>query len=125
MSTTKSGFIRTIDAAAFDAAACDSRRISEKLTDPGRDQCVIGLVQVPALGIPNKPAHTHDFEQAYFVVEGSMTVEIDGVVSQIGPNYLVVFPPNVPHRNWNDGPEPVTYLSVNSPSTTTKDSAVS
>ena len=37
-------------------------------------------------------------------------MEKNAVPFQAGPNSLVYIPAGVPHHNWNEGPEPVTYL---------------
>ena len=41
-----------------------------------------------------------------------MTLEIDGQHHTVRPNTLVFVPAGVPHRNWNEGPEPEVHLVV-------------
>jgi mannose-6-phosphate isomerase-like protein (cupin superfamily) len=58
-------------------------------------------------GMPN--THIHNFQQVYFVKEGTMTlfygVTPQGLVAryQVPPNSFVVIPPGVVHANFNDG----------------------
>jgi mannose-6-phosphate isomerase-like protein (cupin superfamily) len=59
--------------------------------------------------------HVHDVDQHFFVLSGSMSLEIEGEQSRADPGTLVVFPAGVPHRNWNDGPEPTVHIAFNPP----------
>lgn len=60
----------------------------------------------PSAGMPNP--HIHNFEQVYFVKEGTMTllygVTPDGLIAryQVPANSLVVIPPGVVHANINE-----------------------
>jgi len=49
------------------------------------------------------------------VLSGTMSIEIEGQRHDCGPGSLIVFPAGVPHRNWNDGPEPTVHLAFNTP----------
>jgi len=44
-----------------------------------------------------------------------MTVEIAGQTYKVPAGSLVHFPADVPHRNWNEGPDPVVHIGFNSP----------
>jgi Cupin domain len=45
--------------------------------------------------------HTHSVDQIYFVVSGSMRVQVGTQVSTV----MVLIPAGTPHCNWNDGTE--------------------
>jgi quercetin dioxygenase-like cupin family protein len=57
------------------------------------------------------PWHIHEFDQIYFILSGTLTVEI-GEHHKAGPNDLVVLPAGVPHRNWNNGTVDETHPSL-------------
>ena len=59
--------------------------------------------------------HTHTFDQSYLLLEGDMTVELDGEVAMIGPGTLVRFPAGHAHRNQNTGTVPTVHLAINAP----------
>jgi mannose-6-phosphate isomerase-like protein (cupin superfamily) len=46
--------------------------------------------------------HIHNFDQLYWILEGTLTVEIVGERHDVTPGNLVVLPAGVPHRNWNE-----------------------
>jgi mannose-6-phosphate isomerase-like protein (cupin superfamily) len=59
--------------------------------------------------------HTHVVDQLFYILSGTMNLEIAGKEYVAGPGTLVVFPAGVPHRNWNGGNEPTIHLAFNSP----------
>ena len=60
--------------------------------------------------------HVHDVDQIFYVLSGTMSIEIEGKEQACPPGSLIVFPQGVPHRNWNAGPEPTVHLAFNTPS---------
>lgn len=66
--------------------------------------------------------HVHDFDQFYFVLEGSMAVQIGAKEYEAGPNTLVVLPAGVPHRQWNPGSEPERHIAILAPEPAVADS---
>jgi unsaturated pyranuronate lyase len=48
------------------------------------------------------PAHQHPHEQLGFVVEGELTLEIDGVPHRLTPGCGYRIPGGVTHRAWTD-----------------------
>jgi quercetin dioxygenase-like cupin family protein len=54
-------------------------------------------------------------DQLFYVLSGTMNLEIEGRTYSAGPGTLVVFPAGVPHRNWNGGAEPTVHLAFNTP----------
>jgi mannose-6-phosphate isomerase-like protein (cupin superfamily) len=51
----------------------------------------------------------------FFILRGTMSIEIEGQQYNCGPGSLIVFPAGVPHRNWNGGREPTVHLAINTP----------
>jgi mannose-6-phosphate isomerase-like protein (cupin superfamily) len=57
--------------------------------------------------------HIHDFDQFYFVLSGSLEVEVALQHHRVKPNTLVVLPAGVPHRQWNgSGDEAERHLAM-------------
>lgn len=48
--------------------------------------------------------HWHDSDQLYYLIEGTMNVQLGETVHTVEPNSLVFIPAGLPHRNWNNGP---------------------
>ncbi|MFF0501847.1 cupin domain-containing protein [Nocardia aobensis] len=48
--------------------------------------------------------HYHHSDQLYFLLEGTMNLQLGEEVTTVGPRSLVFIPAGLPHRNWNDGP---------------------
>lgn len=44
--------------------------------------------------------HNHDEEQASYVLEGLMEIEVSGEKRRVGPGELVIIPANAPHEVW-------------------------
>ncbi|MBO0893757.1 MAG: cupin domain-containing protein [Acidimicrobiales bacterium] len=81
----------------------------------GAAGCEVRLIRTP--GGDGSPAglHVHDFEQVFFLLEGEMSIEVDGVESVVQAQSAIVFPQGVPHRNWNAGLVPTLHLAINAP----------
>ena len=81
------------------------------------------LMYARAWSRPHTPAgegspaglHTHRVDQVFYVLSGTMSLEIEGTEYKAGPGTLVFFPAGVPHRNWNAGSEPTVHLAINVP----------
>lgn len=61
------------------------------------------------------PLHVHEFDQFYFVLSGTLSVEIGLERHEVGPNQLVVLPAGVPHRQWNARGVPERHLTIIAP----------
>lgn len=67
-------------------------------------------------GFPGPPLHTHDrLHDMFYVLEGSLTIELDGNRRVLGPGSFVCVPPGVAHTFSNPGAEPVRFLNLNTP----------
>lgn len=67
---------------------------------------------------PGTDWHIHDFDQLYWVLEGTLHVEVADQVHDVAPGHLVVLPAGVPHRNWNPGPSTERHLALLVPAPT-------
>jgi mannose-6-phosphate isomerase-like protein (cupin superfamily) len=109
-------FVRKVDEAAL-AAADPTGRFSQWLFDgdSGATTCSINWIRTPAGGGSPAGLHTHVVDQLFYILSGTMSIEVEGVEYQAPPGSLVVFPIGVPHRNWNAGTEPTVHLAINVP----------
>jgi mannose-6-phosphate isomerase-like protein (cupin superfamily) len=109
-------YVRHVDQAAL-AAAPPDQRFSQWLLDhdTGAKHCSINYIKTPAGGGSPAGMHTHVVDQIFYILSGTMSLEIEGTQCQAGPGSLVVFPAGVPHRNWNGGTEPTVHLAFNTP----------
>jgi quercetin dioxygenase-like cupin family protein len=60
------------------------------------------------------PEHRHDNEQLGFVIEGSITMVIDGEARELGPGETYQIRSNVPHSA-RTGPQGATVIDVFAP----------
>ena len=107
-------YVRTVDRKGI---AARSERMSQQLLDraSGATSCGVSYIRTPAGGGSPEGLHTHTVDQALYVLEGMMRVEVDGTEYEAGPHALVVFPAGVAHRNWNVGTDATVHLSIISP----------
>jgi len=116
--TDQPGFapVRPVDRAKFAALAPDERYSQVLLGhDNGARHCSIAYIQTPPGGGSPEGLHTHEGDQIFFVLQGTMSIEVDGTEHSVEAGNLIVFPAGVPHRNWNGGTEPTVHLAVNAP----------
>ena len=73
--------------------------------------CSVTYVRTPAGSGSKAGLHSHTFDQMFYLLSGIMNVEIAGKEYYAEPGTLIIFPAGIPHRNWNLGPDPNTYLS--------------
>ncbi|MCH8185136.1 MAG: cupin domain-containing protein [Chloroflexi bacterium] len=70
----------------------------------------IGIAEVPP-GV-SQLLHHHEPQEAYYVVEGAGTVELEGRALAIGPGSALFIPPNAKHRVINSGTAPLRFVFV-------------
>jgi len=106
--------IRSVDFAALRASA---ERHTQRLLDraSGGTSCQITVVKTPPASGSPEGLHTHEVDQIFYVLEGTMSIEVQGATREAGPGSLIVFPAGVPHRNWNAGHDPTVHLSIAAP----------
>lgn len=110
--------VKSVDFGAVVAVGPEVR-ISMNLIDAesGTEQTGIHYVRTPPGSGSPKGLHTHPWEQIFYILEGVMTIEIDGEPEpfELRPGDVVVLPRNVAHRNWNGGQVETRHLSFNTP----------
>jgi mannose-6-phosphate isomerase-like protein (cupin superfamily) len=109
-------YVRTVDFAAIDKSGPDER-LTQPLLDhtSGATTCTIDCIKTPVGGGSPAGMHVHDVDQIFYILRGTMSVEIQGEQYDCPPGSLIVFPAGVRHRNWNDGSEPTVHLAFNTP----------
>jgi quercetin dioxygenase-like cupin family protein len=56
--------------------------------------------------------HYHRSDQLYYLIEGSMNVQLGAEVHHIDAPTFVFIPAGLAHRNWNDGPGAETHFEM-------------
>ena len=109
-------YVRAVDFDGMNATTVDER-FQQRLIDQstGSKKGKILITKTPPGGGSPEGLHTHTWEQSFYILSGTMTVEIAGGMYEAPAGSLVHFPANVPHRNWNRGTEPVVHIGFNSP----------
>lgn len=109
-------YVRRVDQAGLSAAG-STERFSQWLLDhtSGGQHCSVNFIKTPAGGGSPAGLHTHAGDQIFYILEGTMNIEVNGQELVAEPGSLVVFPAGVPHRNWNGGAEPTVHLAFNAP----------
>lgn len=109
-------YIRRVD---FSALGGPTERGRQILLDKKTDSASVNIrcIQTPAGEGSPSGMHTHPNDQIFYVLSGTMDLEIAGKHSAAGPGSLVVFPAGIAHRNWNGGTEPTVHLAIDGPVT--------
>jgi mannose-6-phosphate isomerase-like protein (cupin superfamily) len=65
---------------------------------------------------PGPPAHRHErLHDMFYVLEGTLTMHLDGVTHELGTGSFVCVPPGVVHTFRNSSGRPVRMLNFNTP----------
>ena len=109
-------YIRTVDFAAIDKSGADER-FTQALFDhtSGAKNCTIKCIKTPVGGGSPAGMHIHAVDQIFYILRGTMSIEVEGKQYECAPGSLIVFPAGVPHRNWNGSSEPIVHLAFNTP----------
>ena len=109
-------YVRKVDFAAIENSGADERLV-QKLFDhtSGAENCSVNCIKTPAGGGSPAGMHIHAVDQIFYILKGTMSIEIEGRPYDCGPGSLIIFPAGVPHRNWNSGGEPTVHLAFNTP----------
>jgi mannose-6-phosphate isomerase-like protein (cupin superfamily) len=107
-------YLRKVDFARLEASG---EWVSQPLLDwdSGATSCSVNCIKTPPGAGSPAGMHTHVVDQLFYILSGTMSLEIEGRSYTAGPGTLVVFPAGVPHRNWNGGAEPTVHLAFNTP----------
>ena len=106
-------YVRTVDFATLNASA--DRYTQALLDNADGSSSTVNCIKTPAGGGSPAGLHIHAVDQLFYVLSGTMGLEIEGKEYTAGPGTLVVFPKGVPHRNWNAGSEPTVHLAIQIP----------
>ena len=107
-------YMRKVDFARF--AAVDGRVAQPLLDrDSGATSCSVTCTKTPPGGGSPTGLHTHAVDQLFYILSGTMSLEIAGRAYTAGAGTLVVIPAGVSHRNWNGGGEETIHLAFNAP----------
>ena len=71
-------------------------------------------IVVPAHG-GGPPLHTHEFDEAFYMLEGELIFQVGDALVTKGPNELSFAPRNVAHTLANHGDAPARYVLVCTP----------
>ena len=109
-------YVRKVDFSAIDLSGA-TERLTQVLLDhtSGAKTCTINCIKTPAGGGSPAGKHVHDVDQIFYILRGTMSIEIEGSQYDCGPGSLIIFPAGVRHRNWNGGGEPTVHLVFNTP----------
>lgn len=109
-------YVRKVDFSAMERSG-PGDRVTQSLFDAasGATTCTIQCIKTPAGGGSPAGMHVHDVDQIFYILRGTMSVEIEGQESECPPGALIVFPAGVKHRNWNAGPDATVHLAFNTP----------
>jgi mannose-6-phosphate isomerase-like protein (cupin superfamily) len=104
--------IRVLDEAQFDPEHFSQIVLADRAT--GLETLGLGVFRVPPGG-RGPGLHMHRFDQIYYLLRGTMELEIGFEHYTVGPNTLVTIPAGMPHRNWNASSEPEYHLNLRVP----------
>ena len=109
-------YVRKVDFAAIDNSGADER-LTQSLFDhtTGAKSCTINCIKTPPGGGSPAGMHIHDVDQIFYILRGTMSIEIEQKRYDCPPGSLIVFPAGIKHRNWNEGSEPTVHLAFNTP----------
>ena len=114
--TVENSYLRQVDHATIDGLAPDQRFVQRLLDrSNGAEHLSVSAIRTPAGGGSPEGMHTHDVDQLVYVLDGTMSFEVEGREFDAGPDSLVVYKAGTPHRNWNAGSEPTLHLAINVP----------
>jgi mannose-6-phosphate isomerase-like protein (cupin superfamily) len=76
----------------------------------------VGVVEsVMPPGAAGPPLHQHDFDEAFYVLEGELTFHLGGELVRFGAGELAFAPGGEPHTFANRGETPARFLIVITP----------
>lgn len=64
---------------------------------------------------PGPPLHKHDFHEAFYVLDGELTIQVDDELHVARRGQVAVAPSGIPHTLANNGEAPARFLIICSP----------
>jgi mannose-6-phosphate isomerase-like protein (cupin superfamily) len=110
--------VRPLDESRFDAARFSQVVLADRSS--GLSTLSLGVFRVPPGG-SGPGMHVHRFDQIYYMIAGSMELDLGLEHYTVGPNTLVVIPAGMPHRNWNASAEAEYHLNLRVPEPDSED----
>ncbi len=107
--------VRPLDESQFDANRFSQIVLADRSS--GLNTLSLGVFRVPAGG-SGPGMHVHRFDQIYYMISGSMELDIGLEHYTVRPDTLVVLPAGMPHRNWNGSSEAEYHLNLRVPQPT-------
>jgi mannose-6-phosphate isomerase-like protein (cupin superfamily) len=104
--------VRKLEHARFDTEQFSQVILADRAS--GLNTLSLGVFRVPP-GSKGTALHMHRFDQIYYVIRGTMELELGFEHYSVGPNMLVTIPAGMPHRNWNASAEPEYHLNLRVP----------
>jgi quercetin dioxygenase-like cupin family protein len=78
-----------------------------------------GHVSVTEIVVPphsaGPPLHTHDFDEAFYLLEGELIFQVESTLDTKGPSEISFAPRNVPHTLANHSDAPARYILTCTP----------
>ena len=96
------------DAPEFDLASIRVRGLSS----PSRGALETMSYRVDLRPGQRLPEHTHDHEEVFHVLSGTITVSLDGEETPLAPGDTVMIPSGVSHFSYADGSEACAILAM-------------
>lgn len=82
--------------------------------DETADRCSVSEWWLePRTGGPT--LHAHGEDHVYYVLAGTLSLNLDGVWSHLAPGSYALIPGGTPHTFENQGPQPSGFISFNTP----------
>jgi mannose-6-phosphate isomerase-like protein (cupin superfamily) len=106
------GWVRSLGSLASADRPFQTRALADPSLGSRHVQVRHAQVQPRAAG---PGLHIHECDQVYYVIEGTMELEIALKRYTAGPNTVVMIPAGVPHRNWNEGTTTERHLAMLAP----------
>lgn len=100
--------LRSNDAPEFDLAGIRVRGLSS----PSRGALETMSYRVDLQPGQRLPEHTHDHEEVFHVLSGTITVSLGREETPLGPGDTVMVPPGVSHFSYADGSEGCVILAM-------------
>ena len=76
----------------------------------------VGVIEsVMPAGAAGPYLHAHDFDEAFYVLEGELTFQVDGELTAVGAGGVAFAAANEPHTFANQGAQDARYLIVCTP----------
>jgi len=88
-------------------------------SETGSEHAILRVDGVPPGASMGPGPHIHEFDQIYYVLEGTLSVDIALQHYEAGPNTFIILPAGVVHTNGNEGNVDERHLVLITPHPTT------